>query len=59
MEPRQDTSRPRGRPLASEPKSAISAWVPTRLHDRLVQIAERRGETVSTVVRVLLEQRSK
>lgn len=57
-EPEQLT-RPRGRPPASEPKSAISAWVPTRLHDRLVALAQRRGDSVSSVVRVLLEQRTK
>lgn len=49
----------RGRPVAEVPKSSISAWIPTRLHDRLVQLAERRGESVSSTVRELIEQRTK
>ncbi len=53
--------RRRGRPRASEPGSAVMTWLPQSDHDRLVKLAQIRGETVSSVVRSLLmtKQRSK
>jgi len=46
--------KPRGRPYATTPKSAIAAWIPTRDHDRIAQLALKHDVSVSKVVRRLL-----
>jgi hypothetical protein len=43
-----------GRPPAKEPGSSLTIWVPTRAHDRLVQLAARDNRTVSAYVRSLV-----
>lgn len=40
-----------GRPRVSEPRSAVSTWIPSRYHDRLSRIALRHGVSVSRVVK--------
>lgn len=40
-----------GRPRVKEPRSSVSAWVPSRYHDRLTRIALRQGVSVSRVVK--------
>lgn len=49
-----DDAPKRGRPRAPEPGSTVSTWVPSTTHDRLIEIANRRGESVSSLVRRLL-----
>ena len=51
------TKRPRGRPRQPETYSSMSTWVPTTLHDQLIQVARRRGQSVSETVRRLLTKR--
>lgn len=57
---RDDTpKRPRGRPVAEEPKTNISAWIPVRTYDQLTRLALERdaslsrlvGEAVQTMIR--------
>jgi len=43
-----------GRPRAIDPGSRLSAWVRERDHDRLVRIAKRNDQSVSSLVRQLL-----
>lgn len=43
--------RKRGRPRVPEPRSSVSTWITTREHDRLCDIARRRGVSVSSLVR--------
>lgn len=45
-----------GRPRAPEPRSAVSTWITTRNHDRLVQIANAQGMSVSAVVRGAIQR---
>jgi hypothetical protein len=40
--------RRQGRPRA-EPHSTVCVWVPVAVHDRLIAVAARRGESVSKV----------
>jgi hypothetical protein len=47
--------RKRGRPRSAEPGSAVTTWLPASEHDRLVKLAQHRGESVSSVVRLLLQ----
>ncbi len=51
--------RKRGRPRASEPGSAVMTWLPASEHQRLIKLAEKRGESVSSTVRLLLRTKSK
>jgi len=51
--------RGRGRPKAETPSSALTAWVPTTLHDKLIALAARNEESVSATVRALLELKVK
>lgn len=46
--------RKRGRPRAQEPRSSVSTWLPARHHDRLIRLANRRGESVSATVREVI-----
>jgi hypothetical protein len=43
---------------APEPGSRITVWVPTRVHDRLAQLATRHGESLSAIVRMVITRRS-
>ena len=49
--PQMVTTRKRGRPRASEPHMRVSTWVSQRQFDRLCGIAQRRGVSVSSLVR--------
>lgn len=51
--------RRRGRPRTSEPHSTVSVWVPTRLHDQLIKLANEQEKTVSQLVKSLLMLRLK
>jgi hypothetical protein len=52
LSPREDesTKRPRGRPIAPEPKTSISAWIPIRHYDRLQELARGRDASLSRLV---------
>jgi len=55
-----DEPKPRragGRPRADEPGSTISAWLRESEHDRLIKIAKRNEQSVSSLVRQLLNLR--
>jgi hypothetical protein len=43
-----------GRPRAPDPHTRVSTWLPERDYDRLVQLAKRRDQSVSSLVRSLL-----
>ncbi len=47
-------ARPRGRPRAIMPRTSVSTWLPERTADRLIQIANRNGVSVSSVVRQIV-----
>jgi hypothetical protein len=49
--PRRRVGRPR-----AEPYSSVSIHLRTVLHDRLIQLASARGESVSTLLRQHLER---
>ncbi len=49
--------RPRGRPRVDEPLERISTRVPTAYYDRLNKIANKRGESMSQLVRSLIIMR--
>lgn len=40
-----------GRPRSRQPGSRVSTWITQAHHDRLCQIAQRRGESVSSLLR--------
>lgn len=46
----------RGRPQGAEAHSTVSAYVPARLHDHLVRLAQRREVSVSRIVGDILVQ---
>lgn len=46
--------RRRGRPRVDERRSTVSTWVPTTLHDRLIEAANRHELSVSEYVRRVL-----
>ena len=43
-----------GRPRSPASKTTISTWIPVSVHDQLIQLANRRGESVSHVVRMMV-----
>lgn len=43
-----------GRPKATDPQERLSTRIPTRHYDRLVKAAQRRDQTVSSLVRQIL-----
>jgi hypothetical protein len=51
-----DASRKRGRPRC-EPTEPVMTRLPLPLYDQIVKTANRRGESVSSVVRALLTLR--
>lgn len=50
-------SRQRGRPRVEEPRSSVSTWLPASYHDRLIEMAKQRDQSVSSLVRYLLTLR--
>jgi hypothetical protein len=45
----------RGRPKATQPRgSSVTAWIPQRDHDALIQRARREATTVSALLRKML-----
>lgn len=46
--------RPRGRPRANDPQEPISTRVPQSYYDRLNRLANKRGESMSQLVRTLI-----
>ena len=44
----------RGRPKNDEPGSRVTTWIPSSEHDKIIKLAEDRGESVSSMVRLLL-----
>jgi hypothetical protein len=55
--PPDDPPGKRGRPPVTEPGSAVSTWLRQGEHDRLIQLAQQRETTVSSLVRQLLKSR--
>jgi hypothetical protein len=53
-QPNPVRQRKRGRPRVQDPLSPVSTRLPTRHHDRLVRLANRRGESVSETVRQVI-----
>ena len=47
-----------GRPRADVPRAAVTTWLPATDHDRLIRIANRRGVSVSELVRGILTRRT-
>ncbi len=43
-----------GRPRSIEPNNTVCSWVPARVHDRLIQVANQREMSVSEYVRRVL-----
>jgi hypothetical protein len=54
-DPPKDDPPTRGRPKAEAPSTSITAWIPTSEYDRLVRLANARGESLSGLVRDLLK----
>lgn len=50
-----DPKRPRGRPKADEPGSAVMTWLRATEHDRLIALAKREEKTLSALIRELLK----
>jgi len=45
----------RGRPKADRPaSSSVTVWLPVREHDRLIQIAQRKEKSVSSLIREVI-----
>jgi hypothetical protein len=49
----------RGRPRAEEPGSTLSIWLPASDHDYYAKLAAKRGESISSTVRLLLQTKFK
>jgi hypothetical protein len=49
--PEVSRARRGGRPKAQAPLGSLTIWVPAQLHDRLIQVAGRNGDSVSGLVR--------
>lgn len=56
---RDDSPRRRGRPKATDPQEPISTRVPQSYYDRLNKLANKRGESMSQLVRTLIMLRIK
>ena len=48
---------PRGRPRVSEPGTSLCTWIPASEYDRLLKLANARGQSVSALVREWLKRR--
>jgi hypothetical protein len=51
-----DTKEPRqrGRPKVDEPRASVSTWLPASEHDRLIKLAQKHEQSISSMVRSLL-----
>ena len=58
-DPKRDSPKGRGRPKSDQLYSSMTAWVPVTLHDRLIQIAARKGNSLSATIREILERKAK
>ena len=56
--PPEEPRKP-GRPKAADPLVPITGWVTASVHDRLISIAVRHEQSVSSVVRDTLTRRVK
>jgi len=54
-----EVQKSRGRPRVEEPRRAFSIWLPANQHDRLIELANQREQSVSKTVRQLLILRLK
>ena len=45
----------RGRPKADQPRTTLSTWIETKEYDQLVKLANRREQSLSSLVRDLLK----
>jgi hypothetical protein len=54
-DPPKDDPPTRGRPKVEDPTTPITAWISTSEYDRLVRLANARGESLSGLVRDLLK----
>ena len=50
------TERKRGRPPKDERLSPMSVYLPNKLHDKIAREAVHRGQSVSVVVREILDR---
>jgi hypothetical protein len=57
IEKMPEANRPRGRPKTDDRGSAVTTWVPTAVHDKLIVLANQSGKSVSAIVRILLESK--
>lgn len=47
----------RGRPRVEEPRVSVSSWIPESQYDKLVRLANKREQSVSSLVKDLLKLR--
>lgn len=43
-----------GRPRVDEPRASVSTWLPAKDHDRLIELANKCGQSVSATIRQVL-----
>ena len=55
----REVARPKGRPRKSEPGAAVMTWLRAKEYDRLIEIANRREQSVSSLVRQILIAKTK
>lgn len=58
-EPVDSASRPRGRPTVEERGVPLTSWVKVSEYDKLCRLAQKRDQTVSSLVRSMLIVRLK
>lgn len=46
--------RPRGRPRVSQPGTSVSTWLTPQEADKLIQLANKREQSVSALVRLIV-----
>lgn len=51
----QPAPHPGGRPRVEEPRTSVSAWLPARKHDRLIQLANRHEQSLSATLNQLID----
>ena len=47
-------AKPRGRPASEEPHTTVTAYIPVSQYDRIVKLANKRDQSVSSLVKQLL-----